>query len=157
MPPRVYIETSIVSYLVARPSPDPSLAADQRLTREWWAASHGVADFHTSELVIAEAGRGDPVMAAERVRHLSGMTLLPRNPDAMLLAGVLVARGPLPARASNDAAHIALAAVYGVEYLLTWNCKHIANEKMRPAIERICGTHGFTAPVLCTPAQLSRG
>jgi predicted nucleic acid-binding protein len=157
MPPRVYIETSIVSYLVARPSPDPSLAADQRLTREWWAASHGVADFHTSELVITEAGRGDPVMAAERVAHLGRMKVLRSTPAATALADALVEQGPLPASARNDALHIALAAAYSIEYLLTWNCKHIANEKMRPAIERICGTHGFTAPVLCTPSHLTGG
>ncbi|HEX8432956.1 MAG TPA: type II toxin-antitoxin system VapC family toxin [Longimicrobium sp.] len=157
MPPRVYIETSIVSYLVARPSAEPLLAADQRRTREWWAASRAVADLYTSEFVVTEAQRGDPVMAARRVDHLSRMTLLYPDLRATSLADALVERGPLPASATMDASHIALAAVYGMDYLLTWNCKHIANEKMRPTIERICQAHGFIAPILCTPAQLTGG
>ncbi|HYW08643.1 MAG TPA: type II toxin-antitoxin system VapC family toxin [Longimicrobium sp.] len=155
MPPRVYIETSIVSYLVARPSADPALAADQRRTREWWAANHGVADLYTSELVITEAKLGDRVMAAERVRHLSRMNVLRSTPEATALADALVERGPLPARAHNDALHIALAATYGIEYLLTWNCKHIANAQMRPTIERICEAHRVAVPVLCTPSHFT--
>jgi predicted nucleic acid-binding protein len=156
MPPSVYIETSIISYLVARPSRDALMADRQRQTREWWAnRRHGYTLF-TSEIVVKEAGRGDPVMASMRIAALLGIPVLDVRPVVTALADSLVARGPLAAGAATDALHIALATIEKIDYLLTWNCRHIANPRMYPTIVRICRERGLRPPVLCTPEDLLR-
>jgi hypothetical protein len=88
---------------------------------------------------------------------LEGVPQLEIRADAVELSRALLQRGPLPSKASADALHIAIAAVPGVEYLLTWNCKHIANAEMRPLIERGCRARGYEPPVLCTPEELMGG
>lgn len=157
MPARVYIETSIVSYLTARPSRDLIVAGHQQLTHEWWQTQRSRFQLYASQLVIREAGAGDPQVAAARLRILDELPLLEIRPEAVALSRRLLERGPLPQKAAADALHIAVSATNGVEYLLTWNCKHIANAEMRPLIERICRSHGFEPPVLCTPEQLMGG
>ena len=156
MLPSVYIETSIVSYLVARPSRDALMAERQHHTREWWEKHRGDYRLFTSELVLREVLRGESAMARQRAASLAAVALLHARPDAELLARALVTSGPLPAKARSDAAHIATAAVNGLDYLLTWNCKHIANPRMHPKIARLCHDRGFTPPILCTPAALLR-
>ena len=155
MLPSVYIETSIVSYLVARPSRDVIMAERQRQTREWWANRSQYTLF-TSELVVDEAGRGEVAMARDRIGMLAGIPVLRTGPEIKALANTLVARGPLPARAATDATHISLATFAKIDYLLTWNCRHIANPSLYPAIQRVCRERGFTPPVLCTPSDLLR-
>lgn len=157
MPARVYVETSIVSYLTARPSRDLIVAGHQQVTHEWWRTHRSRFHLYASQLVIREASGGDPEAADARLRALDGLALLEILPTAVTLSQALVARGALPQKATADALHIAVAAAHGIEYLLTWNCKHIANAEIRPLIERTCRAHGVEPPVLCTPEELMGG
>ncbi len=152
--PSVYLETSVVSYAVSRRSRDLVVAGHQMATREWFAQrAQGYAVF-VSQLVVGEAARGDGDAAKERVGLLEGIPRLAITSAAGRLAGELVEWGPVPRKAAEDALHIAIAAVHGVEYLLTWNCKHIANATMRQGIERVCREAGYEPPVICTPEEL---
>jgi predicted nucleic acid-binding protein len=150
----VYIETTIVSYLTARPSRDLVLRAHQQIARRWWRTRRSDFDLFISPLVLQEAGDGDAKAAARRLAAVSDVPILAAVPGALAIAHALRNRGPIPSRAEADAMHIAIAAAHGVEYLLTWNCTHIANAQMRPDIERLCREEGFEPPILCTPEEL---
>ena len=152
--PKVYIETTIVSYLTARQSRDLIVAAHQQLTQEWWANRRPGFDLYASQLVVQESGVGDAVMAGKRLEILDEMPLLDVNQDAVSLARELVDKGPIPQKAAVDALHIAVATVHGMDYLLTWNCKHIANAEMRASVTKICRAAGYEPPVICTPEEL---
>ncbi|WP_437906746.1 type II toxin-antitoxin system VapC family toxin [Sorangium sp. So ce327] len=155
MKPRLYLETTIVSYLTARPSRDLVQAAHQQVTREWWASRDDFTLF-ISQFVLDEAGAGDGDAAARRLDALRGATLLDITEEAILLASNLVVGGGLPAKARVDALHVAMAAVHGMDFLLTWNCKHIANAATRERIEELCRVDGFEPPVICTPLELPK-
>ena len=150
----VYIETSIVSYLVARPSRDVVVLARQELTQQWWS---GRANFEllVSDLVLQEASAGDPVEATKRLDALGGMRVLELSEESIVLAEKLLRHSGLPAKASADALHVAVSIVHGLDYLLTWNCTHIANASIRRRIEGICRTEGFDPPIICTPEELA--
>lgn len=152
--PAVYIETTIVSYLVARPSSDVRVAAAQVAAVDWWETRRRGFDVYVSELVAAEAGRGDPSPAHRRLQAITGIPRLELNDQARELARGLLRDGAVPGSAEVDAYHIAIAAVNGMDYLLTWNCVHIANAARRSAIEAVCRRHGCEPPVICTPAEL---
>ena len=152
--PTVYIETSIVSYLTARPSRDVVTLARQELTREWWNSRRQRHDLFTSDVVVGEASEGDDEAARQRLDALQGIEELETTPEAEDLASALLEKGPLPEKAAVDALHIGISATEGIEYLLTWNCTHIANAAMRKPIEEICRTKGVEAPVMCTPEEL---
>ena len=153
---RVYIETTVVSYLTARPSRDLVIAAHQQITHEWWDSHRGDYELCTSELVFREAGAGDSRAAQERLEVLKDMVLLETRQEAQNLAKELVRAGALPAKVFEDALHIAVAADQRIPYLLTWNLRHMANATMRPLIETVCVHQGFKAPILCTPEELRR-
>ena len=155
--PTVYVETTVVSYLTAWPSRDIVRQAHQQITRDWWDRHRPSFDVLASELVLREASLGDASAAEERVRVLSGVRLLAINEAATELAEHLVRRGAIPPNASVDALHVAIAAVNGVDYVLTWNCRHLANASMRRIIESACVERGFRPPVICTPDSLSGG
>jgi len=152
--PSVYIETSVVSYLTARPSRDLVTAAYQEITREWWRSARGTYEWVASELVAAEAGAGDPDAAASRLAVLEGIPLLDATPEAEGLAKSLVSDGAIPHQAAEDATHIAIAATNGADYLVTWNFRHIANATMRARIEDICRRAGYDPVIICTPNEL---
>ena len=154
MPQRVYLETTFVSYLTARPSRDLIVAAHQQITHDWWDYRRKDYELGISQLVVQEASAGDPQAAQERLDVLATMTLLEITEEAVALAEELVRAGALPEKADNDALHIAIAAVHGVPYLLTWNCRHMANATIRSQIEIICAGKGYKAPVICTPEEL---
>jgi hypothetical protein len=154
MAERVYIETSFVGYLTPRPSRDLIVAGHQQITHDWWDTRRGDYELCVSQLVFQEAGDGDPQAAQERLDVLAMMTALEIKEEAVLLAEELVQAGALPAKAENDALHIAIAAVHRVPYLLTWNCRHMANAIMRPLIESVCARNGFKTPIICTPEEL---
>ena len=154
MKAKVYIETSIPSYLTARPSNDIRAMANQNATLEWWEDYRKSFDLFISEFVIAEASLGHPEAAKRRLEALAGLPELSVPENVVRLASALITEGPLPEKAEIDAFHIAVAAVNGMEYLLTWNCTHIANAALRPKIEAICRTHGFEPPIICTPQEL---
>ena len=154
MAERVYVETTVVSYLTARPNRDVVIAGHQQITHEWWNTRRQGYELCVSQLVRNEAGAGDPQAARERLEVLKPMTLLETSDRALDLAKELIRAGALPAKAADDALHIAVAAVNGIPYLLTWNCRHLANATMRPVIETVCAGKGVKAPIICTPEEL---
>ena len=155
MQPTAYIETSVVSYLTAQPSRDVIIAAYQEVTREWWRGARDRFDLVASALVVAEARAGDPVAARMRLEALEIVTLLDATSDAENLANALIEAGAVPRQAADDAAHIAISATNGVDFLVTWNFRHIANAAMRAQIERVCRQEGVEPPIICTPNELT--
>lgn len=151
---KVYVETTIVSYLTARRSRDLIIAAHHQITQEWWETRRANFDLYASQFVIQEAGAGDMEMAQKRLDVLDGIPLLSVSQEALALARTLVEKGPLPKKAETDALHISVAAANGMDYLLTWNCKHIANAEMQIGIGKLCRAAGFEPPVICTPEEL---
>lgn len=154
MPPKVYIETTIPSYLTSRPSRDIIIAGHQQSTRDWWDTERDEYDLYVSQLVIQECRAGDSEMAMQRLELLSGIEIIAILKGVTELAENLIRAGPLPAKAAADAVHIATAAASGMDYLLTWNLRHIANAKMQDAIRDLCKKAGFRPPEICTPEEL---
>lgn len=154
MTPRVYLETTIPSYLTGWLSRDLVMAAHQQVTREWWETRRQDFAFFISQFVIDEASLGDPDAARRRLEMLVGVPLLDANEDVNTLADELMKRVPLPSKAVADSLHIAIATVHGMDYLLTWNCTHIANAALRASIELVCRENGYEPPVICTPEEL---
>jgi hypothetical protein len=139
----IYIETSVISYLTALPSRDLIVAAHQQLINEWWQRNRNDFGLYASQLVILEAGRGDPEAAAKRLNALKGIELLETSQEAEKLARKFLVQKVLPKKAADDALHIAIATVNGMNYLLTWNFKHIANAETREAVGRISRQNGY--------------
>lgn len=154
MKPSVYIETTIPSYLTAWRSSELSVVAKQQTTRQWWDDRRQDFELFISEAVLLEASGGDPEAAQRRLEALEGISVLSPEPQADEVALSLIHRMNLPDRAMTDAVHIALCIVHGIDYLLTWNCAHIANATYQPLIQDVCGDFGFEMPVICTPDQL---
>lgn len=154
MKPKAYVETSIVSYYTARPSRDLIVAAHQEITHDWWDHQRVDCELFTSQLVHDEAGAGDPRAAAKRLQALQGIDLLDVSDEAADLAEELLVHKCLPRKAAQDALHIAVAAIHHIDYLITWNCKHIANALMRTAIENVIRQNGYQPPIICTPEEL---
>ncbi|RJP28580.1 MAG: DNA-binding protein [Candidatus Omnitrophota bacterium] len=154
MKPTVYIETSVVSYLTAKPSRDIVVAANQQVTREWWEKHLNDFDTFISQIVLREAMAGDPECARKRLYLLKSLPILEINIDINSLVKHLIGSGSLPYKAKIDALHIATAAFYQINFLITWNCKHIANAFMRNKIVTVCARNGFKAPIICTPLEL---
>jgi hypothetical protein len=150
----IYLETTIVSYLTARPSRDLVQRAHQQLTRRWWRTRRSQFDLYVSPPVLQEAAGGDFLRARKRLTVHKEIPVLDATFDAMRLAEALAGAGVVPRQAVVDATHIAIATVHGMDYLLTWNCAHIANAAMRTRIETICRDQGYEPVVLCTPEEL---
>ncbi len=150
----VYVETSILSYLTARPTRDLLATARQQMTREWWDTRRAHFDLFVSPLVEQEARRGDPDAARRRGEALGDLQTLEIVDEAYELAAALIAESAMPAAAKNDATHIAMAVVHGMDYLLTWNCRHIDNAETKPVIRSVCARHGYACPEICTPEEL---
>lgn len=150
----VYIETSIVSYLRQKPSTQVVTAARQLLTHQWWNDERQNYDLVISQYVIDEASGGDPILAAERLESLDGIPLLPDAPEIPQIAQEIMSSGVFPAKAQVDALHIAAVAHHRIQYLLTWNCKHIANAKILPRIHDVLRDLGIPIPIICTPEEL---
>jgi hypothetical protein len=149
----VYIETTIVSYLVAAPTQDIIQAAHQQITRQWWSGRDRF-DLFVSRAVVAEAGRGDARAAARRLRALRGIPRLAGGRRGAKLAEALLQCGALPPNAEIDAVHVGIAAVNGIDYLLTWNLRHLANAIIRGKIEQAVREAGLAPPIICTPEEL---
>lgn len=154
MKPKVYLETSVISYLTSRPSRDLIIAANQQVTQEWWQSRGASFDLFISQLVVQEVGAGNAEAAWQRLQILEDVPLLELSEEVAILAEALVKTGPLPQKAVEDALHIAVATANGMDYLLTWNFKHIANATIRNQIERFCRSRGYEPPVICTPQEL---
>ncbi len=151
---RVYIETTFVSYLTAWPSRDVVVAGHQQVTHDWWNTRRSYYELCVSRLVLDETGAGDAQAAKERLLVLQPMLVIETTQEARDLAKELLRAGALPTKASADAQHIAVAATKAIPYLLTWNCRHMANATMRPVIEAVCIAKGLKAPIICTPEEL---
>ncbi len=157
MKPKVYIETSVISYLTAKLNRDVVIMAHQQLTTEWWN-KRDEYDLYISELVIEEASSGDEAAAKMRLEALHKIPYLLKSVDDVeQLARHLVEQRAIPKKAEGDAIHIAYAAYYGLDYLLTWNCKHIANAHLRRAITTSVRNMGCEIPIICTPEELLGG
>lgn len=150
----VYLETSFISYLVSHPSRDLLVAAHQQTTYEWWTVRRKNFECYVSQVVIDEASAGDSEEAKKRMDTISTFSVLEVTEDAELLARAILDSGAIPPRAVRDAAHIAVAAVNDVDYLLTWNCKHLANAQIIRKIAVVCNEEGYNVPVICIPEEL---
>jgi hypothetical protein len=154
MKPTVYIETTIPSLLTAWPSRDVEIAGQQVATREWWEKRRQAFDVYVSADVLDEAERGDAEAARLRLAVLDECKVLAATEEAQSLTKRILATGLIPPRAATDAAHSGLAAAHGMDFLLTWNCRHIHNSFIERRLAGICLAAGFTLPVLCTPREL---
>jgi hypothetical protein len=154
MKPSVYIETSIISYLTARPSNDIRSAARLNSTAEWWESHSRNFSLFVSEYVLAEAAGGNAEAAERRLKAVQDVPVLETTGLVQELAEKFLSFSVVPTKAELDAYHIAVAAAHGMDYLLTWNCKHIANAAMRMKIEEICVIADCEPPVICTPDEL---
>ena len=153
----VYVETSIISYLTARTSRDLLVTANQERTHEWWDGHRLNFELYISPLVLVEAGQGDEDAAQRRLKALEALNMLEIVDEANLLAEALLRALALPRKAQDDAVHIALAAVHHIDYLLTWNCRHINNAEKKALIREVCAGQGYVCPEICTPMELMGG
>src|SRR6266566_5950420 len=150
---RIYIESTIPSYVVARPARDLLQAARQQLTRDWWDLKRAKHELFTLQVVLDEITEGEAVMARQRLKLLRGLPLLEPTGAANELGREILHSGLLPAWADGDAAHIALATVHEMDILLTWNCRHIANVTIQQRLRRLAEHSGYTLPSLATPEE----
>ena len=158
MKPRVYLETTVISYLVGWLSQhDLYVAAQQEFTREWWTTKREGFELFASAVVVKEARGGSSELAAARLAFLSEVNLLEVTDAADQLKSELLRHAALPRKAELDALHIAVATVHGLDYLLSWNCKHIANAVTLPKVYAICRSAGYEPPFVCTPFELMEG
>jgi predicted nucleic acid-binding protein len=150
----VYVETTFISYLASRPSRDLITAAHQQVIQDWWDNRRSNFDLFVSQLVVQEVGAGDESAVKRRMQKLEGLPLLQLNQQATTLSKILIDEGTLPSQAVGDALHVAIATVHGIDYLVTWNLKHLANAAIWNAISMTCRAHGYEPPVICTPEEL---
>ncbi|MHB8520849.1 MAG: type II toxin-antitoxin system VapC family toxin [Limisphaerales bacterium] len=153
MKPKVYLETTIPSLLTAWPSRDVVMAGQQQATRDWRETRHRYQLCVSAE-VLRESGRGDAKAAAQRLAAISDCIILPVTGKVERLTERIIATGLIPARALRDAIHIGMATAHEVDFLLTWNCRHIANASIQPGLRKACHEAGFEMPVICTPHGL---
>ncbi|MFQ5637958.1 MAG: type II toxin-antitoxin system VapC family toxin [bacterium] len=150
----VYIETSVVSYFTSRPSRDLVIAARQEITREKWPEILDSFESYISALVIQEAEQGDSEAAQKRIGAISNIPVLSISDEAKRLAAILIEEGPIPKEYLEDALHIAIAIVNGLDYLLTWNFTHINNAQMKAKIVSVVEAEGYQCPTICSPEEL---
>jgi predicted nucleic acid-binding protein len=150
----VYIETSILGYLTARSTKNLILAANIEVTREWWKFHRRAFTLYVSQVVLDEVAQGDTEIAVQRLEMLNGLPLVELNQEVRKLSAQFLKQSNLPAKASDDAVHIAAATVHGLDYLLTWNCKHIANAQIQRKLAEISLDFGYQLPIICTPYEL---
>jgi len=155
--PKAYVESSVISYLAARPSRDIVATAHQQLTREWWENRRRSFDLYVSAEVLNEIRRGDPSASQLRLRYVEPLSVLETDDQARALAAEIIRTSALPAKAAADALHIAIATVNGMDFLLTWNCTHIANGIVQRAIGKLSRETGFEPPTIVTPEELMEG
>jgi len=150
----VYLETTFISYLVAQPSRDVIVAAHQQTTHDWWDTRRQDFECNVSQVVLDEASAGDPAEIQKRLEVIRDLPVLEVTMSAESLAQAIIAAGVIPPRAIRDAAHIAVAAVHKIDYLLTWNCRHLANAQIMRRIQEVCDQLSERMPVICTPEEL---
>jgi predicted nucleic acid-binding protein len=152
--PSVYLETSVISYYTSRFSRDLIVAGHQQITREWVDVHLGRFDAYASEIVVDECSKGDSTAAQARLEFLDSVEMLELTSNVLALARSFVDACVIPKPYSEDALHIATATSHGIDYLVTWNCKHIANAQIWNGLRRVSGGMGFELPIICTPEEL---
>lgn len=155
--PSVYLETSVISYLASKPSRDLVLAAHQQITHDWWDNSRAKFDVFISQVVMDEIRSGDLEAAKKRLKLVEGIPALSLTPEVLNLAKAFTVKGAIPKKAATDALHIAIASIYDIDYLLTWNCNHIANLFIQKNLEKILLGFGLRLPKIGTPEALMGG
>jgi hypothetical protein len=150
MKPKVYIETTIVGYLASGASRNLLTAAHQKLTKQWWSERRQAFDLYCSELVVREAAAGDPAEVKKRLALLASLNVLELSEAAAIVTKSLLKRKAFPPKAQDDATHVAIATVNGMDYLITWNCAHLANAALRSLIEKVCKKAGYRCPIICS-------
>ena len=151
---KVYIETSVISYLTAKPSRDLIVAAQQEITRNWWENETAGYELFISQSVLNEASAGDKEAANLRIQKLKDLSILDIDNRVLELTKAIMASGIIPEKAGEDAIHISVATVHKIDFLLTWNCKHIANANINNQLRKIINNIGYEMPVICTPNEL---
>jgi len=151
----VYLETTVVGSIAGRLHPDPLIAARQKTARVWWSTAGTDFELFVSQLVVDECLAGDPNAAQERIDELTGIPRLQITDAARDLADALMDRKAIPASEPRDALHIGIAAAHGIQYLVTWNFKHIANATLRGHINWVCRDVGHEPPIICTPEEIA--
>lgn len=152
--PKIYVETSVVSYITALPNRDLIVAANQQVSQEWWRERRERFSLYASQLVMREISAGNEDAIARRLELMTEFEFLEITDEATYLADEFIRQNAIPKKAAEDALHIAIAAVHGMDFLVTWNFKHIANAVLRANIESICRLQGFEPPVICSPQEL---
>ena len=151
---KVYVETTVISDATALPTNDLTLAGRQMATREWWKTAVERFDLFVSPIVRREAAKGDADAAKRRMEALSALPELELTAEASSLAQKLVEAKAVPEKFKEDALHIAIAAVEGMDYLVSWNFRHITNAQMIPKIKKVCEVNGYVCAEICTPQML---
>jgi hypothetical protein len=149
--PQIYVETTVVSYLTARPSRNTLAMLRQQLTNIWWEECLPDYSPVISKMVLDEIMDGDAEAAGRRLAVVQGFPVLGDSPEISALAKELVAQGAIPTKAKEDATHLAFCAINRIPYLVTWNFKHIANETMRSRLKSICEQAGYPFPEMKQP------
>lgn len=155
--PTVYLETSVVSFLTARPLNNLIVAGKQETTRQWWENRRDRFDLFVSQLVIDESGRGDAAAASGRMQIIAGIPSLDIDAEVVRIADAIMDSGVIPPKAATDAGHIAVASRHGIDYLVTWNCAHIANAEILGRVSYRVHETGYWLPIVCTPDELFGG
>ena len=153
----VYLETTIVSYYCSRPHRDIIISARQQLTELWWGTQIKNYNVFISDLVLEESAKGDNVAAAKRLEAISNFSILEIDDECSDLAKILISKKAIPAEFPEDALHIAVAAMNGIDFILTWNFAHINNAMKREKIMDVIDQCGYICPVICTPEELLGG
>jgi hypothetical protein len=154
MKPRVYIETTILSYLTARTPKDVIALARQKITKDWWENRSIDFDLVTSRLTELEISRGDAAAAARRQAAIKDITLISHDERVAPLAARFIEANTIPAKAADDAVHLSICAVNAIPFLLTWNFRHLANVNIRLELDFLCASAGYRLPQICTPEEL---
>jgi len=152
---RIYIESTIPSYVAARPARDLLQAARQQMTKDWWDLKRHNHELFTSQIVLDEIGVGERGMANRRLKIMTGIPVLDLTDEAEVLTRRILDSGLVPVKVDADAAHIALATVHQMDILLTWNCRHIANVEIQARLRRLVGKAGYELPIVCTMDELT--
>ncbi len=154
MKPKVYLETTIPSYLTSNPSRDIVVAGHQQTTHDWWNKRRNDFELYVSQVVVDEISLGDVAMVIKRLSAVKNIPLLGIDTRVLEMSDQLIKNGVIPRVARADAVHISIAALHEMDYLLTWNCKHIANPKIQRKLESVFDGAGYTVPLIYTPEQL---
>ncbi|MBI4849128.1 MAG: type II toxin-antitoxin system VapC family toxin [Nitrospirae bacterium] len=157
MNPKVYIETSVISYLAAKPSRDLIVAAHQQITIDWWETALPRYDAFVSPIVLDEISRGDVNAVQTRLEKVSAFPVLEILPEIQKLADTYFSELDIPEKARANSYHLAITAWHGIDFLVSWNCTHIVNGRIKMLIEEINAGQGIRTPIICTPEELMEG